>query len=190
MGSSKTRPANVGCSTNSCGAGRRVAERLLYRIRHARETDLSALEWGGEFRRFRRLYRAAFEDSRRGERALLVAEVDGEIVGQLFVQFEGTLVGDPDTTGYLYAFRVRPAWRNQGIGTALVAEAERRLLSEGLTRAVIAVGKANEPALRLYERLGYTRFGEDPGEWSYIDDHGRIQDIVEPAYLLEKILGD
>jgi ribosomal protein S18 acetylase RimI-like enzyme len=165
-----------------------VAEALLYRIRPATEGDLAALEWEGEFRRFRRLYRAAFEDSRRGERALLVAEVGRRVVGQIFVQFEGTLVGDPDTTGYLYAFRVRPSYRNQGIGSALVSEAERLLLAEGLTRAVIAVGKTNEPALRLYQRLGYRRFGEDPGEWSYIDDHGRIQDVFEPAFLLEKIL--
>ncbi|HET7009559.1 MAG TPA: GNAT family N-acetyltransferase [Anaerolineales bacterium] len=165
-----------------------MAEGLLYRIRHATESDLAALEWDGEYRRFRRLYRAAFEDARRGERALLVADVEGQIVGQLFVQFEGTLLSQADTTGYLYAFRVRPPFRNQGIGTALVREGEALLARQGLQRAVIAVARDNEPALRLYERLGYVRFGEDSGMWSYIDDRGRIQDVVEPAFLLEKIL--
>jgi ribosomal protein S18 acetylase RimI-like enzyme len=165
-----------------------VAEGLLHRIRHVTEADLAALEWDGEYRRFRRLYRTAFEEARLGERALLIAEVDGRVVGQIFVQLQGTLLGQPETTGYLYAFRVRPPFRNQGIGTSLVAEAEAVLRRHGLTRAVIAVAKENEPALRLYERLGYVRFGEDSGEWSYIDDHGRIQDVVEPAFLLEKTL--
>ena len=165
-----------------------MAEGLLYRIRHATEADLAALEWDGEYRRFRRLYRAALKEARRGERALLVAEVDGRIVGQIFVQLEATFMGQPDTTAYLYAFRVRPPFRNRGIGTALVVEAEALLLQKGFTRAVIAVAKDNEPAWRLYERLGYVRFGEDAGEWSYIDEHGRIQDVVEPAFLLGKDL--
>jgi ribosomal protein S18 acetylase RimI-like enzyme len=167
---------------------RRVAEVVSFRIRPAAEADLPALEWDGEYRRFRRLYRAAFEEAARGERALLVVESQGEVVGQIFVQLGGAFAGQPLSSGYLYAFRVRPEYRNQGLGTALVAEAEDYLRGRGFTQVVIAVAKDNASALRLYERLGYTRFGEDPGEWSYVDDRGRIQDVVEPAYLLGKPL--
>jgi len=165
-----------------------VAEALAFRIRPAAEADLEALEWGGEFRRFRRLYRAAYEEARRGERALLVADVQGQVVGQIFVQLGGAFPGQPLASGYLYAFRVRPEFRNLGLGTALVAEAEGFLRRQGFSQVVIAVAKDNAGALRLYQRLGYERFGEDPGAWSYIDDRGRIQDITEPAYLLSKSL--
>lgn len=119
---------------------------------------------------------------------MLVAEVQAGVVGQIFVQLGGAFAGQPLTSGYLYAFRVRPEYRNMGLGTALVAEAEAFLKQKGVTQVVIAVAKDNPPALRLYERLGYSRFGEDPGQWSYIDDRGKIQDIVEPAFLLAKPL--
>ena len=165
-----------------------MAEAVGFRIRPATEADLVALEWGGEYRRFRRLYRTALEEAKRGERVLLVAEVQAGVVGQIFVQLGGAFAGQPLSSGYLYAFRVRPEYRNMGLGTGLVAEAEAVLQEKGFTQVVIAVAKDNARALRLYERLGYSRFGEDPGQWSYIDDRGKIQDIVEPAFLLAKPL--
>lgn len=119
---------------------------------------------------------------------MFVAEVQGRVVGQIFVQLGGAFPGQPLASGYLYAFRVRPEFRNLGLGRGLVAAAEDYLHRQGFTQVVIAAAKDNAPALRLYERLGYERFGEDPGEWSYVDDRGKIQDIVEPAYLLAKPL--
>lgn len=163
-------------------------ERIL--IREAGERDLPALEWEGRYRHFRRLYRHALAESRRGRRVMLVADVEGQIVGQVFIQLTSgrAELADGSHSGYLYAFRVRPEFRNQGIGTQLLLEAEAILRGQGFGRAVIAVAKNNQRALRLYQIMGYHRFAEDPGQWSYVDHEGCVRHVSEPAYMLEKDL--
>lgn len=167
-----------------------MVERTAVLIRPATEADLPALEWDGEYRHFRRVYRAALNEARQDRRMVLVAEVGGDVVGQLFVQLENVQLdpGGRRPTGYLYALRVRPSFRNQGIGTALVARAEGDLRTRKFVRAAIAVAKDNGGALRLYHRLGYEMFGEDPGNWSYIDDEGHLRHVFEPSFLLDKDL--
>ena len=157
-------------------------------IRPARADDLRALEWEGEYRRFRTVYRRAFADSLQGRRILLVAEVLGKVVGQIFLQVDSALAGGDGRAAYLYALRVRPEHRNQGIGTELVREAEVVLRQRGFSRVLISVAKDNQAARRLYERLGYEAFGEDAGNWSYFDDQGQPQEVHEPAFLLDKML--
>jgi ribosomal-protein-alanine N-acetyltransferase len=120
----------------------------------------------------------------------LVAEIDGEIVGQIFLDLSGH-PRDPRPvaeTAYLYAFRVRPGYRNRGIGSALLRDAERRLMGAGFERAIIAVGKENAAAQRLYRRAGYEILTEDPGQWSYLDHRGVRRQVVEPSYLMAKKL--
>jgi ribosomal protein S18 acetylase RimI-like enzyme len=148
------------------------------------------MEWDGEYRRYRNLYRRAYSDSRRGKRLLFVAQSERDIIGQIFVQLQ-TELHSPSSTGpvgYLYALRVRPPHRGQGIGTRLIQEAESRLVERGYQRALIAVAIENHAARRLYERLGYHVVGEDPGEWTYLDDEGNLREVHEPAFLLEKQL--
>ena len=168
-----------------------MVERTAIRIRRASEADLPALEWDGEYRHFRRVYRAAMQDARQDLRLVLVAEVEGQVVGQVFVQFENAHLdpGGHYPTGYLYALRVRPSFRNQGIGTALIVRAEEDLGQRKFLRVVIAVAKDNDGALRLYQRLGYSVFGDDPGSWSYIDDQGELRHVFEPSFLLDRELG-
>lgn len=157
-------------------------------IREATEEDLRALEWEGRYQHYRRLYRRAMAEAKRGRRVLLVAEADDRVVGQIFVQLSSGRgeYADGERSGYLYAFRVRPNYRNQGIGTQLLDEAEDVLRERGFSRAVIAVAKENDAARRLYENRGYSVFAEDPGKWSYIDHEGELRRVSEPAYVLEK----
>lgn len=165
-------------------------ESLSYRIRELQKQDLPALEWDGVYQRYRRLYKLAWREAVRGRKLLLVAEVEHEIVGQIFVQLNGH-PADPmekDHTGYLYSFRVKPAYRNQGIGSRLIQTAEQRLLEHGFKRVIIAVARDNCHAQRLYNRLGFTHLIDDPGQWSYIDDRGQLKFVDEPAYLLHKDL--
>jgi ribosomal protein S18 acetylase RimI-like enzyme len=160
-------------------------------IRPATPEDLPAMEWEGAYRRFRKLYQLAMEEAQRGRRTLLVAAIDGRIVGQIFVQFtppEGNKSGMP--SGYIYSFRVRPEVRNQGIGTRLIEAAEAVLRQRGCKRAMIAVARQNHGARRLYERHGYSFWADDLGSWSFIDDEGRRQVIREPAHILMKELAD
>ncbi|MCX6025946.1 MAG: GNAT family N-acetyltransferase [Chloroflexi bacterium] len=50
---------------------------------------------------------------------------------------------------------VAPAWRHRGLGTGLLAEAERQAREFGLRACSLSVDLTNPDAQRLYERLGY-----------------------------------
>lgn len=162
-----------------------VAETVDVIIRNGNAPDLPGMEWEGKYSRYRRLYKLAMDEARAGRRIILVAEVAGQIIGQIIIHLNRA---DPTATGYLYAFRVRPEWRNRGIGTRLIQEAEAALIRRGYRRALIAVAMNNPGARRLYERMGYSHFAQDAGEWSFIDDHGLLQRVVEPSWLMERSL--
>ena len=167
-----------------------MLEALEICIREAKEIDLPAMEWDGDYSRFRRLYRRAMDEVREGKRIIFVAEVGKLIVGQLFVHFDSAwrkaFIGQD--TGYLHSFRVKSDFRNRGVGRNLVAKAETVLKESGFNRAVISVAQTNEAALRLYKSLGYEPFREDPGRWSFKDHHNQVHHISEPAYILRKSL--
>jgi ribosomal protein S18 acetylase RimI-like enzyme len=61
--------------------------------------------------------------------------------------------------GYIQSVAVRDDWRGRGLGTALIAFAERRILRE-TPNVFICVSSFNTGARRLYERLGYQVVGE------------------------------
>lgn len=165
-----------------------VDEALALRIREVRKDDLVALEWDGEYVHFRRLYRQAFDEANLGRRIMLVAEVEDEIVGQIFIhlrsRWQKSFGGD--RTAYLHSFRVKARFRKQGIGGRLLRSAEARLRAEGYNRAVISVAKDNPDALRMYRSHGYEVFTDDPGVWAFRDDQGRLRTMVEPAFVLTK----
>ena len=167
-----------------------MVDRTAVRIRHATDADLLALEWDGEYTHYRRMYRHAMQDSKRGNRVLLVAEVDDEIIGQIFVYFRPSWSRHfpKEQAGYLHSFRVKPQFRKQGVGTSLVRHAESILIEREYHRSVISVAKDNLDAVRLYQSLGYSIFTEDPGQWSYVDHLGRVQQVVEPVHLMQKRL--
>ena len=58
---------------------------------------------------------------------------------------------------------VVPAARRQGLAEALMRELERRLLPKGVEQITLEVRASNEPAIRLYEKLGYVRIGVRKG---------------------------
>ncbi|MCC8189571.1 MAG: GNAT family N-acetyltransferase [Planctomycetes bacterium] len=63
-------------------------------------------------------------------------------------------------TYYLSSIGVHPAFRGQGIGTALMRAAEARGASLGFREASLLVAADKERARALYERLGYAAAGE------------------------------
>lgn len=167
-----------------------MLEKVDLRIRHATVLDLPALEWDGEYQHFRRLYREAMEGVRKGRRKIFVAETGDHVIGQIFVNFfsswRNSIAGL--RTGYLHSFRVKPEYRNRGIGRKLIRTAEEVLIENGFHLAVIAVAQRNDGALRLYQKLGYEIFRNDPGRWAYIDHNDQVQHISEPAFILRKSL--
>jgi GNAT superfamily N-acetyltransferase len=84
----------------------------------------------------------------------LVVEVDGELVG-----FVAARVVDPiRRIGEVQIVGVDPSAQRQGVGTALIRDAEIWLHRRGMKVAFIGTGgdPGHAPARRLYESLGYT----------------------------------
>lgn len=69
---------------------------------------------------------------------------------------------------------VAPAARRRGIARALLTELKRQLACRNVARIVLEVRVSNEPAIRLYEKLGFSMLGvrknfyEKPTEDAYI----------------------
>jgi ribosomal protein S18 acetylase RimI-like enzyme len=125
-------------------------------VRLARAADLDAvLElWGGA-----RSAHAVTEDT--PERvaallehdALLVAEVDGELVGALIAAFDGW-------RGNMYRLAVAPDFRRRGIGAQLVAAGEERLRTTGAPRVTALVAFDDEVARGFWAAVGYAADAE------------------------------
>ncbi|MEV7693950.1 GNAT family acetyltransferase [Microbacterium sp. NPDC089189] len=81
----------------------------------------------------------------------LVAVHAGEIIGTVMAGYDGH-------RGWLYYLAVDPARTGEGIGRALVAEAERLLLAMGCPKVQLMVRPDNAGARGFYEALGYERF--------------------------------
>jgi ribosomal protein S18 acetylase RimI-like enzyme len=157
-------------------------------FRLATRADLPKLEWYGQYTHFRTVFRRTFSEQEQRRRLMLIADCGDFPIGHIFVQLNNRRSWDNRTRGYLYSLRVMEMFRGKGIGTRLVAEAETMLRELGYTWATIAAAKENPRARRLYERIGYKIFTEDEGEWSYIDHEGKIRNVHEPCWVLEKKL--
>ncbi|MFN8378725.1 MAG: GNAT family N-acetyltransferase [Anaerolineae bacterium] len=158
-------------------------------IRPADLSDLESLEWFGQFAHYRRLFRDTFHEQQRGLRLMLVADFNRFPVGQIFLQLQSSRP-TPDQTPriYLYALRVLDPFQRMGIGTALLQSAEAFAVRQHYGWSTIAAGKDNPVARQLYERHGYEVCGDEEGDWSYLDQHGRTRYVHEPCWVLEKSL--
>jgi ribosomal protein S18 acetylase RimI-like enzyme len=162
-------------------AARLPGWRARVRVRPARESDLAEMEWEGEFTHFREVYRQTYARSLEGRTLMWVAELPGiGLVGQVFVQLDGR------RPAYVHGFRVRPEFRNQGLGADLMDVLESDLAQRGVRRVTLNVVETNAGARRFYERRGYRAVARDPGRWSYVDQHGEVRDVDEPGWRMEK----
>lgn len=160
-------------------------------IRPVTREDLSALEWQGEFARFRRVYTEAFERAQRGLALLWVAEIPAAgIIAQVFIQLvcNRKELADGCTRAYLYSFRVQSDYRRQGLGSRMIRHVESDLLVRGFRYLTLNVARQNAEAIRLYLRHGFVIVASEPGVWSYLDQDGIRQTVEEPAWRMEKIL--
>ena len=163
----------------------------LVDIRLLAESDLSALEWDGEFTHFRRVYANAYKRMKKGLALLWVAALPGAgLIGQTFVQLscDRPILADGRSRAYIYSFRVRQPYRRAGLGTRMMAVVEADLRRRGRSRVTLNVAKDNRAALQLYQRLGYKIAAPESGRWSYPDHEGVWHQVVEPAWRMEKKL--
>jgi ribosomal protein S18 acetylase RimI-like enzyme len=169
-----------------------VIHRLLL-IRQGTKADLPALEWEGEFSHFRLLYADIFKSTQEGLGLIWIAELPEKagLIGQLFVSLKGARAELADGSGraYIFGFRVRPEYRNLGIGKRIMSIVEEDLDERGYRWVTLNAGKENYAAQRFYEQLGYQVVAGEPGRWSYIDDKHQRREVYEPAWRMEKKIG-
>ncbi len=87
---------------------------------------------------------------RRDPDSLLLAEAGGKIIGSLIVAWDGW-------RGSFYRLAVDPEWRRQGIATALIGAAEKRLQGMGAIRLTAIVASKERAAMDLWSAAGYQR---------------------------------
>jgi GNAT superfamily N-acetyltransferase len=84
---------------------------------------------------------------------VLVAEIDGQLVGYAFFFFTYSSFLARSTL-YLEDIFVQPEWRGHGAGIALFRACAREAVARGCGRMEWQVLSWNEPSIRFYERLG------------------------------------
>ena len=100
--------------------------------------------------------------------AAFVAECGGSVVAAVWVRVlagqngEARGYGNIDEHTPEYALAAEPAFRNRGIGGALLRQMEQHLRGQGHKQASLSVHHGN-PAIRLYRRAGFVPL-EERGE--------------------------
>lgn len=95
----------------------------------------------------------------------LVGEIDGTIVATAMVGYDGH-------RGWIYYLAVSPDSQRQGLGRAIVEEAERLLREAGCPKINLQVRSTNHEVIGFYRSIGFV---EDPvlsmGKRLVHDDH-------------------
>jgi RimJ/RimL family protein N-acetyltransferase len=139
-------------------------------VREGTEADIDAIldvyesvaaegRWiGGELpvdRDRQRDYR--LERLRSGDGLILVAEMDGRLVGELGVYI---VHGRGDL-----GMSIVDGFREQGIGSAMMTRAIEWARAHGLAKLFLEVWPHNARAIALYEKFGFMQEGYHPKQW-------------------------
>jgi RimJ/RimL family protein N-acetyltransferase len=93
---------------------------------------------------------------RADEHLVLVAEADGEVIGNVLVSVDRGVA--TEHIGVL-SITIADGWRDVGIGTQLVAAAQRWARDRRLRKVTLGVFPTNERAIAVYEKCGFVREG-------------------------------
>lgn len=97
------------------------------------------------------------DDSREGIEKYLLRNPDTCFVAQEGDQIAGVILSGHDgRRGYIHHTAVNPAFRNQGIGTALVNAAMEALEACGIHKTALVVFARNQAGNAFWERQGFT----------------------------------
>ena len=126
-----------------------------------------------------------------GGATYLVAWEDAEPLGAGVVNWGGC-IGPRAREAFpaaveIHHLQVRDEYRGRGVGSALIAAAERMALHSGRRQTAVGVADDNPRAERLYLRLGYRRTGViDFSEYDWTASDGTVHHAVECDQLLLK----
>jgi RimJ/RimL family protein N-acetyltransferase len=93
---------------------------------------------------------------RAAEHLVLVAEADGEVVGNILVSVDRGVA--TEHIGVL-SITIADGWRDVGIGSVLVETAQRWSRERGLRKLSLGVFPENERAIAVYAKRGFVREG-------------------------------
>jgi GNAT superfamily N-acetyltransferase len=104
------------------------------------------------------VYAAAFAaiDSDTNQR-LIVAEIDGEIVGTMQLSYLPGLLNRGAWRGQIEAVRIAGDRRGQGLGAAMIDWAVKQCRARGCFMAQLTSNNDRVAAHRFYERLGWQK---------------------------------
>jgi RimJ/RimL family protein N-acetyltransferase len=92
--------------------------------------------------------------------ALFFAEKEGQLIGMTGI-FRG-LSKKSQHDSMIWGVYVRPQWRGRHISEALVRSCLVWAKEQGLAIVKLAVVTTNQPAIRCYQRCGFTTYGTEP----------------------------
>lgn len=123
----------------------------------------------------------AFFNADNPPQAHLVAEIAGELVGYVRLKPPTPLLENAHVM-HVSGIAVLPSARRQGVAAALIAAAEQFAIEHGAVKLGLRVLGTNQPAIALYERLGFEREGMLRGEFlidgQYVDDHAMAKRLA------------
>ncbi len=93
---------------------------------------------------------------RAGEHLVLVAEADGDVVGNILVTVDRGVA--TEHIGVL-SITIADGWREVGIGSEMVGAAQRWAAERGLRKVSLGVFPDNDRAIAVYEKAGFVREG-------------------------------
>jgi ribosomal protein S18 acetylase RimI-like enzyme len=118
-----------------------------------------------------------------GYRELWVAEQDGALVGTVSLRHN-----HESESMHLFALEVATERRGEGIGRAIVECVLKEARARGCTRVYLEV-RVDNPARRLYHRLGFRRVGKTfVNAWWRFNDDGTRDRIEEESQRMVKRL--
>lgn len=138
-------------------------------IRAATRADLPAIvrmlaedELGSQRERFEtplpQSYYTAFEAiTADGNHELIVAELDGQVVGTLQLTFLPSLSYQGRTRAQVESVRVQQRFRSQGIGAVMMEWVIERARQRGCHMMQLTSHDSRKDAHRFYERLGFKK---------------------------------
>lgn len=114
---------------------------------------------------------------REGDAAILVAERGSEIAGYVYAAIEPRSWKElRDQAGFIHDVVVDERFRRSGVATALVEAVAAWFGSRQVPRIVLWTAERNEPAHRLFARLGFRRtMVEMTRELEVVSEKGRAQ---------------
>jgi [ribosomal protein S18]-alanine N-acetyltransferase len=83
-----------------------------------------------------------------------------------------------DGTGDLASLAIAPAYRHRGVGAALLAETEQRLVACGVQEITLEVRQTNLSGLAFWQQMGFVPFGSLPAFYEDGEDAIRMRKRV------------